>query len=91
MGTRLGRGWRWAWILATSLAVGGCSAPYRVVPLRREAGARLGTCLEFAQHPYRGEAARRACLEESKAYCRLLGLEAGCAVDEQWGGHPSQL
>ncbi len=74
-----------------AIAVGGCSASYRAVSLRREAGARLGTCLKFAARPYRGEAARHACLEESKSYCRSLGLEAGCAVDEQWGSGASRL
>lgn len=70
-------------LLACLAGVGCAPRPYRV-EVRQEAGERLLSCLEAAERPYRGEAARRACLEDAAAYCRSKGLEPTCGLGDAW-------
>ncbi|MGI5862768.1 MAG: hypothetical protein ACOX6T_12020 [Myxococcales bacterium] len=70
-------------VLACAAAAGCAARPHRVA-VRQEAGRRLITCLRLAERPYRGEAARRACLDEAAAYCAEHGLERTCALGDAW-------
>ncbi len=65
-------------VVLVVLAVLGCEAPTHKAIVRREAERRLSSCLSRARGFLAG---RKACAQESKAFCQANGLETSCGTD----------
>jgi hypothetical protein len=53
--------------------------------IRREATARLESCLGWNVYYFGTYAQREACRLESTYFCKANGLESACGVDGMWG------